>query len=177
MKNTFKAFAFLIVFFSSALLAQDLKIAAATNLTRALKALVKEFQKEHPKDAIKISFNSSGKLYAQIAQNAPFDLFISADVIRPKKLYDEKITPFKEEVYAKGVLVLWSENLKIDSLEILKDPKIKRIAMANPKLAPYGKASMEVLDHLKLTPSLKSKIVYSASISQAHHLSLLKTLK
>ncbi len=87
---------------------------------------------------------------------------------RPKKLYDEKITPFKEEAYTKGVLVLWSENLKIDSLEILKDPKIKRIAMANPKLAPYGKASMEVLDHLKLTPSLKSKIVYGASISQAH---------
>ncbi|GAA6828314.1 hypothetical protein AOHp20_05550 [Helicobacter pylori] len=66
MKNTFKAFAFLIVFFSSALLAQDLKIAAATNLTHALKALVKEFQKEHSKDAISISFNSSGKLYAQI---------------------------------------------------------------------------------------------------------------
>ncbi len=166
MKNTFKAFAFLIVFFSSALLAQDLKIAAAANLTCTLKALVKEFQKEHSKDAI--SFNSSGKLYAQIIQNAPFDLFIAADITRPKKLYDEKITPFKEEVYAKGVLVLWSENLKIDSLEILKDPKIKRIAMANPKLAPYGKASMEVLDHLKLTPSLKSKIVYGASISQAH---------
>ncbi|TPH45788.1 molybdate ABC transporter substrate-binding protein [Helicobacter pylori] len=168
MKNTFKAFAFLIVFFSSALLAQDLKIAAAANLTRALKALVKEFQKEHPKDAVKISFNSSGKLYAQIAQNAPFDLFISADMIRPKKLYDEKITPFKEEVYAKGVLVLWSENLKIHSLEILKDPKIKYIAMANPKLAPYGKASMEVLDHLKLASSLKSKIIYGTSISQAH---------
>ncbi|GAA8335101.1 molybdate ABC transporter substrate-binding protein [Helicobacter pylori] len=168
MKNTFKAFAFLIVFFSSALLAQDLKIAAAANLTRVLKALVKEFQKEHPKDAIRISFNSSGKLYAQIAQNAPFDLFISADITRPKKLYDEKITPFKEEVYAKGVLVLWSENLKMDSLEILKDPKIKRIAMANPKLAPYGKASMEVLDHLKLTPSLKPKIIYGASISQTH---------
>ncbi|GAA9597731.1 hypothetical protein HpHA66_05920 [Helicobacter pylori] len=120
MKNTFKAFAFLIVFFSSTLLAQeaqDLKIAAAANLTRALKALVKEFQKEHPKDAIRISFNSSGKLYAQIIQNAPFDLFISADIARPKKIYDEKITPFKEEVYAKGVLVLWSENLKIDSLE------------------------------------------------------------
>ncbi|BCU74315.1 hypothetical protein CPY3401_05700 [Helicobacter pylori] len=63
---------------------------------------------------------------------------------------------------------MWSENLKIDSLEILKDPKIKRIAMANSKLVPYGKASMEVLDHLKLTPSLKSKIVYGASISQAH---------
>ncbi len=79
-----------------------LKIAAATNLTRALKALVKEFQKEHSKDAISISFNSSGKLYAQIIQNAPFDLFISADITRPKKLYDEKITPFKEEVYAKA---------------------------------------------------------------------------
>ncbi|GAA8222363.1 hypothetical protein UBN68_11770 [Helicobacter pylori] len=62
MKNTFKAFAFLVVFFSSTLLAQDLKIAAAANLTCALKALVKEFQKEHPKDAISISFNSSGKL-------------------------------------------------------------------------------------------------------------------
>ncbi len=89
MKNTFKAFAFLIIF-SSALLVQDLKIAAATNLTHALKALVKEFQKEHSKDAISISFNSSGKLYAQIVQNAPFNLFISADIYRPKKLYNEK---------------------------------------------------------------------------------------
>ncbi len=71
-----------------------LKIAAAANLTCALKALVKEFQKEHSKDAISVSFNSSGKLYAQIIQNAPFDLFISADIVRPKKLYDEKNNPF-----------------------------------------------------------------------------------
>ncbi|GAA7284759.1 hypothetical protein HpCK44_08210 [Helicobacter pylori] len=90
MKNTFKAFVFLIVFFSSALLAQDLKIAAAANLTRALKALVKEFQKEHPKDTVRISFNSSGKLYAQIIQNAPFDLFISADITRPKSFMIKK---------------------------------------------------------------------------------------
>ncbi|GAA7355009.1 hypothetical protein MLS218_00080 [Helicobacter pylori] len=90
MKNTFKAFAFLIVFFSSALLAQDLKIAAAANLTRALKALVKEFQKEHSKDAISISFNSSGKLYAQIIQNAPFDLFISADILGLKSFMMKK---------------------------------------------------------------------------------------
>ncbi|GAA9426520.1 hypothetical protein HpHA283_14240 [Helicobacter pylori] len=88
--------------------------------------MLKNFKKNTQKDAIRISFNSSGKLYAQIIQNAPFDLFISADIARPKKLYDEKITPFKEEVYARGVLVLWSENLKMDSLEILKDPKIKR---------------------------------------------------
>ncbi|GAA9617080.1 hypothetical protein HpVa122_00060 [Helicobacter pylori] len=73
---------------------------------------------------------------------------------------------------------MWSENLKIDSLEILKDPKIKRIAMANPKLAPYGKASMEVLDHLKLTPSLKSKIIYGTLLFlKPINLSLLKTLK
>lgn len=66
--------------FSSTLLVQDLKIAVAANLTCALKALVKEFQKEHSKDAISVSFNYSGKLYAQIIQNAPFGLFISADV-------------------------------------------------------------------------------------------------
>ncbi|GAA8711942.1 hypothetical protein oki361_07910 [Helicobacter pylori] len=74
-------------------------------------------------------------------------------------------------------MVLWSENLKIDSLEILKDPKIKRIAMANPKLAPYGKASMEVLDHLKFTSSLKSKIVMALLFLKPINLSLLKTLK
>ncbi|GAA9597733.1 hypothetical protein HpHA66_05930 [Helicobacter pylori] len=61
--------------------------------------------------------------------------------------------------------------------KILKDPKIKRIAMANPKLAPYGKASMEVLDHLKLTPTLKSKIVYALLFLKPINLSLLKTLK
>ncbi|WP_418904540.1 molybdate ABC transporter substrate-binding protein [Helicobacter cetorum] len=147
---------------------KDLKIAAAANLTHALKAIIEEFQKEHPKDIISTSFGSSGKLYTQITQNAPFDLFISADVARPKKLYDEKITPFKEEVYAKGVLVLWSKDFKINSLEILKDSKIKHITMANPKLAPYGKASLEVLEHLKLTPSIQSKIIYGTSISQAH---------
>ncbi|WP_104761407.1 molybdate ABC transporter substrate-binding protein [Helicobacter cetorum] len=164
-----KKFIALILFcFINTLLAQDLKIATAANLTHALKALIKEFQKEHPSTNISTSFGSSGKLYTQIAQNAPFDLFISADVARPKKLYDEKITPFKEEVYAKGVLVLWSKNLKINSLDILKDPKIKHIAMANPNLAPYGKASLEVLEHLKLTNSLQSKIIYGTSISQAH---------
>ncbi len=78
-------------------MAQDLKIAVAANLTCALKALVKEFQKEHSKDAISVSFNSSGKLYAQIIQNAPFDLFISADIARPKKLYDEKIPLLKKK--------------------------------------------------------------------------------
>ncbi|GAA6881080.1 hypothetical protein VN0347_07530 [Helicobacter pylori] len=72
MKNTFKAFAFLIIFFSSALLAQDLKIVAAANLTRALKALVKEFQKEHPKDAISISFNSSRQTLRSNHSKRPF---------------------------------------------------------------------------------------------------------
>ncbi len=67
------------------------------------------------------------------------------------------------------MLVLWSENLKIDSLEILKDPKIKRIAMANPKLAPYGKASMEVLDHLNSLPVLNLKSFMTLLfLSQAH---------
>lgn len=75
------------------------------------------------------------------------------------------------------MLVLWSENLKIDSLEILKDPKIKRIAMANPKLAPYGKASMEVLENLKLTPSLNLKSFMALLFLKPINLSLLKTLK
>lgn len=85
-------------------------------------------------------------------------------MIRFKKFYDKKIIFFKEEVYVKGVLVLWSEDLKMDFLEIFKNFKIKCIVMVNFKLVFYGKVSMEVLENLKFIFSFKFKIVYGVFI-------------
>nr|WP_104641165.1 molybdate ABC transporter substrate-binding protein [Helicobacter bizzozeronii] len=147
--------------------AQPIQVASAANLTMALKAIRTRFLLDHPKAQIKLSFGSSGKLYTQITQGAPFDLFISADQERPLKLKEEKYTPYEVKVYAKGVLVLWSATRKVESLDILKG-SFNHLSIANPHLAPYGRASMEVLKNLGLDQELKSKIVQANSISQAN---------
>lgn len=158
---------FLPVFLSLFVSAQEIHVAGAANLTMALKAIRTRFLKEHPDAQIKLSFASSGKLYAQITQGAPFDLFISADKKRPLKLKEDKLTPYEVKVYAKGVLVLWSQSLKVKSLDALKG-QFAHLAIANPHLAPYGRASMEVLEKLHLVGALKGKIVQADSIAQAN---------
>ncbi|WP_104750954.1 molybdate ABC transporter substrate-binding protein [Helicobacter salomonis] len=146
---------------------KEVHVAGAANLTKALEAIKQAFLKEHPSVKVYLSFGSSGKLYNQIHQGAPFDLFVSADKKRPLRLSEDKITPYTPKVYAKGVLVLWSKTRVIPSLEVLKS-SFEHLAMANPTLAPYGKASMEVLEKLQLAQILKPKILLGNSIAQAN---------
>ncbi|BCZ16925.1 Molybdenum ABC transporter ModA [Helicobacter sp. NHP19-003] len=144
----------------------QIKVAAAANLSKALVAIKVAFLKNHPKDKVLISFGSSGSLFKQITLDAPYDLFISADKDRPLKLAKGGFTPYPVQVYARGVLVLWSATRPVKSLDALQD-SYDHLAIANPALAPYGRASMEVLKKLHLADTLQLKIAEANSVGQA----------
>ncbi len=143
-------------------------IAVAANMQFAMKALTHTFAKEAGIEC-DLVISSSGKLTAQIKEGAPYDLFISADMKYPDVLYKAGLAIQKPEVYAYGKLVLWSMDSSIKpSLSILKSNRIKHIASANPKTAPYGVATIQVLKRDGLFNSVKSKLVYGESISQTN---------
>jgi molybdate transport system substrate-binding protein len=150
--------------------AQNLRIAVAANAQFVAKALAREFKKQTGINA-ELIVSSSGKLTAQIEQGAPFDVFLSADMKYPQELYTKKLTTAKPQVYAYGTLVLWIQSLSefdriVPDPKMLTDLNIRKIAVANPKLAPYGKAAIEVLTQQKLYNGLKSKLIFGESITQ-----------
>ncbi|MDE6885475.1 MAG: molybdate ABC transporter substrate-binding protein [Helicobacteraceae bacterium] len=159
----------LILFFSVFLSAEEIMVLAAASLKYVLEDIKSEFLKERINNKIEISYIASGKAYNQIANGIPAHLFIAADTSYPKKLYDSKFTDETPINYAKGKLVLFGidKNLKLDSLNILKDSKIKHIALPNPKLAPYGVAAYEALENANIAKIVESKIALGESIGQA----------
>lgn len=165
----------LLLFFCFSLLAScrqkennKLKIAVAANMQFAMKDLSKSFTEETG-IACDLIISSSGQLTAQIRSGAPYDVFVSADMKYPTELFTSGYTSNKPAIYAFGKLVIWSA---IDSLEpsigILKTPRIKHIAIANPATAPYGAAAIEVMKHFNVYEDLKNKLVYGESISQTN---------
>ncbi|MBI9064975.1 MAG: molybdate ABC transporter substrate-binding protein [Marinilabiliaceae bacterium] len=145
---------------------EKLMIATAANMRFAMTSLVEAFSAETGISCETI-VSSSGKLTAQIAQGAPFDLFVSADMKYPEELYRLGLTSAPPKIYAYGKLVLWCAHDDVEpSLAILKDESIQRIAIANPKTAPYGRAAMEVINHDFYSEQIKDKLVYGESISQ-----------
>ncbi len=153
------------VFFVAAF-SQELYIAAASSLNKVLPEIVRKFEREHPNSEIKISFASSGHLYAQIKGGAPYQVFISADTLYPKKLIKDGFA-LKDSYteYASGLLAVYGR-VKGDSLkDVLKGAK--RIAVANPRHAPYGKAAVELLKRIGLFGEVRRKLIYGANVSQA----------
>jgi len=148
--------------------AGEISIAVAANVSYAIEALKKEFMILHPETNIQVILGSSGKLTAQIKHAAPYDLFMSADMKYPDALYKEKMAVTKPVVYAQGALALLSVKVQNYCAEmyVLKSPDVKKIAIANPKTAPYGVAAVEALKNAKLYEKLKDKFVYGESISQ-----------
>jgi molybdate transport system substrate-binding protein len=147
---------------------REINIAVAANVGYAIGELKKEFNKLHPDIDIHITVGSSGKLTAQIKNNAPYHLFISADMNYPATLYKKGVAVTRPVIYARGGLALLSlrERNFSEGLEILKSEKIDKIAIANPKTAPYGKASFEALDNIGMLKEIKEKFIYGESISQ-----------
>lgn len=152
-----------------------LRVAAAADLEPVLPPILAQFQQATGIHA-EATFQASAVLTTQIQNGAPFDLFLSADLGYPKKLIDagladaagspDSSTPI---VYAKGTLVLWTRkdfHLPPPSLDLLRSPDLKRIAVANPDRAPYGRAAVAALTSLKLYDTLKSRIVTAENISQ-----------
>lgn len=119
----------------------------------------------------RLSFGSTGKLAAQIRNGAPFEVLLAADQQTPAQLEAERLAvPGSRHTYAIGKLVLWSARPGfVDAQgEVLRSGNFDHLALANPRLAPYGEAAMQVLAKLGLLPSLQSKLVFGESIAQAH---------
>jgi molybdate transport system substrate-binding protein len=151
--------------------AAELKIAAASDLNFAFKDLVAEFEKKTG-ERIKLTLGSSGNFYSQIENGAPFDLYFSADIRYPQKLIEGgHAVADSLYKYAVGRIVLWvsaGSAVPIDKgLESLSVPSVRKIAIANPKHAPYGRAAVAALEHFKLYEATKSKLVMGENISQA----------
>jgi molybdate transport system substrate-binding protein len=143
-------------------------VAVAANVSYAIEDLKRAFIKTHPEIKVQVILGSSGKLTAQIKHGAPYQLFMSANMIYPETLYRKKVAITKPVVYAEGTLAyltVKSYDLS-QGIDIVKDPKIKRIAVANPKTAPYGIATREALKNAGVYETIKSKFVFGESISQ-----------
>ena len=149
-----------------------INVAAAADLRYAMPGLVAGFRSVHPEVEPAIVFGSSGNLYAQISNHAPFDVFMSADAGYPDKLISEKAAlPETRFVYAMGSLVLWIPNefapaSDRPALSLLKSDRFRKIAIANPRLAPYGRAAEAALKKEGVWDAVKDRIVLGENIAQ-----------
>jgi len=158
----------LVLLFGPTSFAGEIRVAVAANVGYAMADLVKKFNQKNHNIKVVTILGSSGKLYAQIKHGAPYDLFISADMKFPQALYDDTLAIAPPKVHAMGALICFSKKPQdfTKGIFVLKDKNIDKIAIANPKTAPYGKASVEFLKNVKLFEILKPKFVYAESISQ-----------
>jgi len=145
-------------------LANSINVAVAANVSYAIKPLIHEFNKTNT-TKIKIILGSSGKLTSQIKNGAPYDIFLSANMKYPNYLYENRLTTIKPVVYAQGTLALFSAK-KRDLKDISIINSMRKIAIANPKTAPYGKAAFQAISNAKLLDINIKKFVYAENISQ-----------
>ncbi len=150
-------------------MAEQVNLAVASNFMQPMAVLQAAFEQQSGHRLV-VSYGSSGRLYAQIVNGAPFDLFLSADAAKPQALDGAGLTLTEPRVYATGQLVLWSRDsgVSIDGLDALQNPKVTKIAMANPRIAPYGLAARQVLDNAKIYGAVQGKLVLGENISQAY---------
>jgi molybdate transport system substrate-binding protein len=151
---------------------RTLTVAAAANLKPALEEIAARFQASHPGVEVKLTFGASGAFLAQVANGAPFDLFLSADAEFPARAVEQGLADGRPFTYAIGRLAIWVPrdsglDLERDGLAALADPSVRRIAMANPEVAPYGRAARAALEKAGLYARLEDRVVLGQSVSQA----------
>ena len=158
----------LILFLSTSLFAGKITVAVSANVSYAIEDLKKEFNKLYPNTQVNIILGGTGKLVAQIKHKAPYDILMSANMMYPKSLYNDGFAVTRPIVYAQGSLVyLSTKNMDFSKgIETILDENVKKIAIANPKTAPYGKASLQALKNANIYEKVKRKFVYGESISQ-----------
>ena len=145
--------------------AAEVRVAVASNFKSVLEQLEASFEAATDHDLI-LSAGSTGKLYAQIVHGAPYDVFLAADRERPARLIDEGRAEGPAVTYAVGQLVLWRPDAEEAGPEMLRDGTVKRLAIANPDLAPYGAAAAEVLETVNFYPDTGPKLVRGENIGQ-----------
>jgi molybdate transport system substrate-binding protein len=150
--------------------ADEVSVAVAANFTAPMQKIAAEFEKDTGHKVVS-SFGATGKFYAQIKSGAPFEVLLAADDETPAKLIKENAAVVGSQFsYAIGKLVLWSAKPAIvdDAGAVLKNAGFDHLAIANPKLAPYGAAALETMKAMGVYDSLQPKIVTGESIAQAH---------
>lgn len=157
-----------LLLFAAMAHAEKVRVAAAADLKFAMDEIVVAFKKIHPADAVEVIYGSSGKFHTQMQQGAPYDLFFSADIGFPRELVKAGLAASEVKPYAFGRIVLWSASLDASKMTLasLADPKITRVAIANPKHAPYGKRAEEALRTAGLWEKVEPKLVYGENIAQ-----------
>lgn len=151
---------------------EKILVAAASDLSFAMGEICKAFEKANPAIEVNVSYGSSGNFYAQIKQGAPFDVFFSADASYPARLEEEGFAiKGRRHLYAIGKIVLWIPKKSAlnpsKGLGIALEPEIKKLAIANPKHAPYGRAAEEALRYYGIWEKIHDKLVFGENISQA----------
>jgi molybdate transport system substrate-binding protein len=151
--------------------AEVITIGAASDLNFAFREIATEYEKVSG-NQVRLTLGSSGNFYAQIQNGAPFDLYFSADISYPRKLEEAGLTvPGSLYQYAVGRIVLWTgHESRIDvtkGIEALREPTVKKVAIANPKHAPYGRAAVAAMEYFKVYDQVKEKLILGENISQA----------
>ena len=163
-RSTFIFFAWLI---AVAGYTQTVKVAAAGNLRFVIDEVKAKYLQMHPDAEIAITLSSSGALTQQIINGASYDFFMAADTKYPNKIKEEGFASGEVSTYAFGKLVLWSNTVDVSNgVEMLTDPKINRIAIAKPEIAPYGARALEFLKYYNVYDKVKPKLVYADNIAQ-----------
>lgn len=160
----------LALLISALALADEVQVAVAANFTAPMKLIAEEFEKDTGHKAV-LTFGATGKFFAQITNGASFDVFLAADDETPARLEKEGAAVAGSRfTYASGRLVLWSAQPGVvdDQGEVLKVGIFKHLAIAAPKLAPYGAAAMETMTKLGLLENLQPKLVQGESIGQTY---------
>ncbi len=147
--------------------AAPLTVAIAANLKYVFDDLAAEFKKETGIETQSV-LNASGKIATQVRNGAPFDVFLSADMEFPEGLYKDGYATTPPKPYAYGLLVLWTQkNIDLSKgVAVLADASVGKIAIANPRLAPFGRQTLKVLDYYKVRAAVEPKLVYGESITQ-----------
>jgi len=159
-----------LILFSHLALSETVLVAVASNFTKPMTEIAEAFKKDTGHTA-KLSFGSSGKIVSQLENGAPFEVFLSADDAKPLKLEQQGLSvPGSRFTYALGTLVLWSAKPGYvdEHGDILSKGGFQHLALANPKLAPYGEAAIETMKNLNLLERLNPLFVQGDNISQTH---------
>jgi molybdate transport system substrate-binding protein len=148
-------------------------VAAASDLKFALDEAIHQFRTQNPSIDVQPVYGSSGNFYAQVANNAPFDMFMSADMEYPRNLQrDGLVIDGSEFRYAVGRIVVWSRNdsplnVQGSGMQVLLNPSIQKVSIANPQHAPYGKAAVSAMQNFGVYDKVKDKLVIAENVSQA----------
>jgi len=170
-KHRFSIFAvgLMLLFPAGLFAAERLTVGVAANFILPFKALAQTFGRKHS-IPVEATFTSSGNLYGQIINGAPYDLFLSADRERPEKLFQNRLAE-KPFVYARGKIVLWGLNKDLYSTDkwekALMLPSLKKISIANPDTTPYGFATMKALQTIGQWPVVQNRLIFAQTIAQS----------